>query len=90
MNDHSHRWEGMADGKRLACHGCHTVTTIKDLLANTAAAAAHNAKIQLLSKQLYAKDLKKEAHDAAYAWVRQNVTEGTLLEPPGPRQGQLL
>ena len=90
MPECHHNWVGMTDGKRLACHNCHTVTEIRVLIDNTATAAAHKAKINLLSKQLYARELKKDAHDAAYAWIKHNTPAGTLLEPEPSKQSVLL
>lgn len=74
MNNHNtHSWEilrGAIDGKHLICHPCGTVTTINDLLFNTETEATKKAEIKLLSKQLFAGDLKKKAHDEAYVYVR--------------------
>lgn len=71
MKDHYHSWECLRDTK-VICNGCNTVTELKTLVANTELAAKKEAKVQLLSSQLYAQELRKPAHDKAYAWVRQN------------------
>lgn len=73
MNNHTHKWSVLAAPDKLQCAKCDTVSTIDTLLANTATDAARDAKITLLSDQLFARELKKPAHDAAYLWVKINA-----------------
>lgn len=74
MDNHLHKWHCFHDTK-LICNDCKTVTDIKDLMANTESATAIKTKLEVLSKQLFAGELKKAAHDTAYAWVRQHNPE---------------
>lgn len=74
---HAHKWQGLNVDK-LICHGCDTVSEISDVLANVASEAAHQSKISTLSAQLFARELRKDAHDKYYAWVRQNNSEAVL------------
>ena len=84
MKDHYHSWECLRDTK-VICNGCNTVTELKDLIANTEYEIQKQTKIQVLSAQLFAQELRKPAHDKAYAWVRQNnpdalpVAQGVLI-----------
>lgn len=71
VSKHTHKWTCLRD-KLLICPTCDTVTEIDDLLANTAYDAWMSAKISILSDQLYANELKKDARNIAYAWVRKN------------------
>lgn len=75
MNDHIHSWTILAAPDKLQCRKCDTVSTIATLLSNTAADAAKATKLHILSKQLFAGELKKPAHDAAYMWVRTNSAD---------------
>ncbi len=80
---HFHNWHCLRDDF-VICDSCNTTTRIRDLLANTETETIKQTMIQLLSRQLFAKDLKKKAHDKAYAWVRQNTsgvvdTQGRLV-----------
>lgn len=83
--DHVHHWRCFGT-EQLICD-CNTITSIKDLLANTESGVERRTKIKLLSKQLFAGELKKAAHDEAYAWVRRN-SAGAL--EPMTAQGTLL
>ena len=75
--EHRHKWEVFKGTNKLICHlnGCETVSAIDVLLANTVADTRRQTKIDVLSSQLFARELKKDAHDAAYAWVRANSPE---------------
>lgn len=83
--EHVHKWRCFGTDK-LICD-CNTVTSIKDLLANTETDTAKQTKIDILSKQLFAGELKKAAHEEAYVWVRRN-SAGAL--DPMTAQGMLL
>lgn len=54
---------------RVICHGCNTVNDIPTMLKNVSAEAAKEARVKLLSTQLYARELKKAAHDKYYQEV---------------------
>lgn len=88
MNAHRCAWTPLT-GNRVVCNGCKTVSDIPTLLQNAEKAAAKEAKISLLSQQLFARDLKKEAHERYYIWVRQNSPAGTLAQIES-KQGVLL
>ena len=65
MNDskHVHKWECLrADN---------TVAEIDTLITNNRNDAYLKAKVDILSKQLYAGDLKKDAREKAYAWLME-------------------
>ena len=87
MDDsHLHKWECLRDTK-LICHGCDTVSEISDLLDSCASKASIATKVSVLSSQLFAGELKKEARDKAYAWVRR-VNPDAIK--PITQQGSLL
>lgn len=88
MKPHICSWEPIGDS-RLVCHGCNLVTSISVLLQKARVEAAQQAKIKLLSDQLFGRELKKDAHDKYYAWVRANTSAGSVVLP-GARQEQLL
>lgn len=75
MTDHTHSWQVFPDPNKmryfLQCTDpkCNTLITINDLIANERQDAANEAKVKLLNEQLFKRELKKPAHDAAYAWV---------------------
>lgn len=85
MIEHIHRWRCYrADLVTCDAAGCNTIVSISDLIANTEQEVAIKTKTKILSRQLFAKELKKAAHDRAYAWIRQNTngvvdTQGVLL-----------
>ena len=60
--DHVHIWK-LTGINRVMCGGCNTVSDIPTMLKNVAAEAAKEARLKLLSSQLYARELKKAAHD---------------------------
>ena len=74
MDTHKHDWRGFL-GNKLICHGCNTITEIRDLLANTETEAIKQTRIAVYSHQLHAGHLKKFARGEAYAWVRQHNPE---------------
>lgn len=88
MSDHRCSWDPIG-GNKVVCHGCNTVSDITTLLANAKATAAQQAKIDLLAKQLFARELKKDAHERYYAWIVQNSPAGTLANTES-KQGVLL
>ena len=65
----------------LVCHPCNTVSSLDDLLRNTAAVAAKQAKIDLLASQLWSGELKKDASERAYAWLMANGPEAVIDKP---------
>jgi hypothetical protein len=73
MNDskHVHKWECLRTDK-LICHRCNTVAEIDTLITNNRNDAYLKAKVDILSKQLYAGDLKKDAREKAYAWLMEH------------------
>jgi hypothetical protein len=86
QKSHRHKWECLRDTK-VICHGCDTVSEITDLLESCAASAATASKVNVLSGQLLAGELRKEAHEKAYAWVRRINPEAIK---PMTQQGTLL
>lgn len=85
---HIHKWHCHAHRTdMLICQGCNTVTKISVLVDNTAAKARKEEQLDILTRQLYARQLKKTAHDKAYQWVRKN-SRG--FELPVEKQGALL
>lgn len=68
MDNHIHNWKPTGINHVL-CGGCNTVSDIPTMLKNVAAEAAKEARIKLLSTQLYARELKKAAHDKYYQEV---------------------
>lgn len=86
--NHVHKWECLR-GTLLTCNqvDCNTVTEIGDLLANTVASTKLQTKIDVLAAQLFAGELKKDAHGKAYAWVRQHSPD---TMKPAHRQESLL
>jgi hypothetical protein len=74
------KWTVMHTGTRLICAipRCDTISDLDTVIANTRADAARTEKINILSKQLFAGDLKKKARDDAYAWVRANAPDRTV------------
>ena len=83
---HLHKWECLRDTK-VICHGCDTVSEISDLLESCASKASLAAKVSIISGQLFAGELKKEAREKAYAWVRR-VNPDAIN--PKAQQGSLL
>lgn len=84
MTEHRHDWselKGGNSGIMLICHPCNTVTSLDDLLRNTAAVAAKQAKIDLLASQLWSGELKKDAGERAYAWLMVNGPEAVKNKP---------
>lgn len=73
MNDskHVHKWECLRVDK-LICHRCNTVAEIDTLITNNRNDAYLKAKVDILSKQLYAGDLKKDAREKTYAWLMEH------------------
>lgn len=71
MDEHIHQWATSDKPNILICKNknCKTVADLSTVLHNTSVEAAETAKVELLVAQLYAKDLKKTAHDNAYAYV---------------------
>lgn len=78
--EHKCNWSMIPGTNRLICNKCNVVSDIDTLLANATASAYKKAQVDLLSRQLYARDLKKSARDKAYAWVRSNTSESVLIE----------
>ncbi len=68
MDNHIHNWKPTGIN-RVMCSGCNTVSDISTMLKNVAAEAAKEARVKLLSSQLYARELKKAAHDKYYQEV---------------------
>lgn len=91
MTTHIHKWHCFKDDL-VTCEAgdCNTIIKIADLLANTEQTTAKITKVQLLSKQLFAGELKKPAHESAYAWVRQNSAGQQLARRMDAEQGVLL
>jgi hypothetical protein len=87
MADHYHNWQPLGNNK-VSCK-CDVVTDIETLLHNTKKKAVQDTKIQLLSDQLYKRELKKQAHDAAYTWV-MSQNPNAILQPTIPAQSELL
>jgi hypothetical protein len=71
MTDHTHDWRVHSEPDKLRCirRGCNTVSPIDIAIANAEATAAHQMKVTILNNQLFKRELKKPAHDAAYAWL---------------------
>ena len=84
--NHIHKWEVFKCPDKLSCSrdNCRVVTDINTLLRNTEDKAAHESRVKLLSDQLFRGQLKKKAHDEAYAWLMFNNSE------PENAQGSLL
>lgn len=83
---HKHQWSelksnGNSSVIMLICHPCNTVTSLDDLLRNTAAVAAKQAKIDLLASQLWSGELRKDAGERAYAWLMANGPEAVKNKP---------
>lgn len=68
MDNHIHNWKPTGIN-RVMCGGCNTVSDISTMLKNVAEEAAKEARLKLLSAQLYARELKKAAHDKYYQEV---------------------
>lgn len=73
--EHRHRWKCWHDTTLVCERSCNVAIDIKDLIANERADAAQESKLKLLSEQLFAKDLKKPAHDKAYIYLRLHNQE---------------
>jgi hypothetical protein len=80
--EHTHKWEVLKGSNKLICNlnGCETVTEIHVLLANTVIETKKATKHELLSAQLFARELRKDARDAAYSWVMANGPETNKQE----------
>ena len=85
--EHVHKYQTI-DKNNLICNSCNTVTPIDILLENTEKAARKSERIKVLSDQLFARELKKDAHDKAYAWIMQNT--GSAPAMAGGRQEMLI
>lgn len=82
MDEHIHQWVTSDKPNILMCKkkDCNTAADLSTVLYNIAVNAAETARIELYCAQLYAKDLKKSAHDKAYAYViskNQPITVAT-------------
>ena len=71
MKEHTHSWVILKGTQNLPCtkKDCNTVSDLMTVLQKTAKAAATAGKLELLVEQLRKRELKKAAHDAAYALV---------------------
>lgn len=85
--DHRHKWSpvlhrtgSQTTDVMLVCD-CNTATPLSVLIDNTKAAAALQAKIDLLVSQLWKGDLKKEAKERAYGWIMANKPEAIQKKP---------
>jgi len=79
MIEHIHKWEFLS-GTNLICNGkdCKLVTSLVDLIENTAIEAALRSKIKVYSDLLMSRELKKDAHTRVYAWVMANASADKL------------
>ena len=68
MGEHHHNWQPTGIN-RVLCSGCNTVSDIATMIKNATADAAREARTKQLSEQLYARELKKAAHDKYYQEV---------------------
>jgi len=66
------------------------VTSLVDLLENTAKDAALKSKIRVYCDLLMARELKKDGHQRVYAWVMANTSRETLPIALKNKQEQLL
>lgn len=69
MADHKHIWHTLQGQKDMLVCECDTMAQLKTVLANIATDTAELTKVQLLSKQIFNRELKKAARDEAYNWV---------------------
>lgn len=74
MKEHIHKWEPIGNNK-VVCNSleCNLVSDIPTLLKNAIEAAATQARTKLLTDQLYARELKKDAHAKYYYEVTQSA-----------------
>lgn len=84
-DNHRHKWRCFK-GTLLICD-CDTVTEISDLLASNEAKARIESKVEVLAKQLFGGELKKEFHRQYYAWVIQNNPD--MIKPTNIQESLL-
>jgi hypothetical protein len=86
--DHTHKWHTGPTRDMLICDGCKTARRLSDVLQDVQSDIALRTKVQVLNGQLFARELKKPAHAAAYRWVVQHAPAITI--PVAIPQGKLL
>lgn len=69
--EHTCDWVVLKAPKMMQCIKCALTASIDTIIAKTAQKAAQDEKVKLLSRQLFARELRKSAHDAAYALLIQ-------------------
>lgn len=88
MKEHNCKWEPIGTDK-IVCNVCQVVTTITTLLNRNTAAIERDTKVRILAEQLFARELKKDAHARAYTWIKANAPDAlTILTEQ--KQGVLL
>lgn len=89
-NKHRHKWHTTTKPNILMCE-CDTVVELQTLLHNIEADAALQSRVNTVSRLLFDRELKKQAHDREYRWVmEQNNKKGVRLDPLRPGQEKLL